>query len=167
MTLYPTGTSDYAAGSDFAPPVLNLRRPSVTPGSSVTPCPSVKASEVTPPAIPRPSELAASGEAAVPISVMRLPDLAELPKPLPKLTLSVWSILQWIGIGLGALLALWLIFGGHRAPVRPVEKAPAWTAPVKRSAGTVSATNDRGPRVSGSPLGRSQLVRSAIQQRAE
>ena len=61
---------------------------------------------------------------------MRLPDVAALTRPnSPAWYTYLAPVVQWLAIGLGALLALYLIFGGHRTPVRTSDEAPAWNVP--------------------------------------
>jgi hypothetical protein len=87
-----------------APAVLNMRRP-----AGLT-------SEIHPAVAPPRTEACDQDEAPLPQTALRLPDLAAIVQRLPKnpfSSVSFGSIAQWMGIGLGALLALWLIFGGH------------------------------------------------------
>jgi hypothetical protein len=97
----------------------------------------------------------------LPTTVLRLPDLAtqvKSPRPIYA-RLKPGAIAQWTGIGLGGVLAVWLIFGGHgSAP--PVEKAPAWTAPAAAPASS-AAPAWNGPGSSGTHAPRSPAAPSA------
>lgn len=101
-----------------SPSVINVRRPNIvraeTPGVGVRPRP----------------ELRELDDAPLPQTVLRLPDLAAAMKRFSERKLSAGSVAQWVGIGLGGLLALWLIFGGRRAPAPQAVEAPAWTPPA-------------------------------------
>jgi hypothetical protein len=81
--------------------------------------------------VPEPERAAPLGldDAPPPPTVLRLPDLAAAVKTVRTLgsRIRVGSIAQWAAIGVGAALALWLIFGG-RAPQPAADEAPAWSA---------------------------------------
>lgn len=67
----------------------------------------------------------------LPQVVLRLPILAGTRRKLPSLSIAqLRTHASTIVLVLGALFALWLIFGGKR-PVehKPVDEAPAWAAP--------------------------------------
>ncbi len=103
------------ASGDDGPAVVNVRRPGAKPPESGKPH-QVRV------------DAGDAEHAAVPKTLLRLPDLTIAVRSLQGMRVSYWEITQWVLIGLGALLALWLNFGGRRAG-KPVEAAPAWTAP--------------------------------------
>ncbi len=86
---------------------------------------------VTPIATEQPLKPAARGfdprDSSLPDVVLRLPDLFATPQAL-----SWWSWLAnqvfWIGIVLGALLALALIWADRKPAPREMDEAPAWTS---------------------------------------
>lgn len=100
--------------------MVNVRRPQPVLAESVAPL----------------AEHRALDDAPLPPTALRLPDLSKLKNSFAGFRLT-WKTAgeaaQWTGIGLGALLALWLIFGGRRGEV-PAADAPAWTAPSRSQA---------------------------------
>ncbi len=76
--------------------------------------------------------LADPGEHLAPPSpkvVVRLPDVGALEMVAPTRRITVGSIAYWTCIALGTALAVALIWTPQRAPVVPVDEAPAWTPP--------------------------------------
>lgn len=130
-------TTPHGAGpatDDVGPAVINVRRPRAAVGDA-----------------PITAELAlAKPEETLPPTVMRLPNLAAIPAPPSKLN-RVFSILHWCFIGMGSLIALWLIFAGRggpkptgdelpAAPARAqVDSTPAWDPPALDTAGDSNA----------------------------
>jgi hypothetical protein len=120
MAAYTTFTREPAgkSGSDTQdPPVLNVRRPS-----------AVRAEIDQAVAKPH-ADLRGLDDTAQPRTVLRLPDLAAAVKRMQRPELNLAAIAQWIALGLGGLLALWLILGGRRPPVSAVDEAPPWAPP--------------------------------------
>jgi hypothetical protein len=71
-----------------------------------------------------PSEM---DEPAVPVGiVLRLPDLGESRSNI--LSYVLGPHMFWIAIGLGALLAIGLIWTGKKPAPRPINEAPSWTS---------------------------------------
>jgi hypothetical protein len=123
--MAPLTTSSHkpirAAGLESGPAVINVRRPAA-------------ARTETPHFQPRPeAEFPLLDDAPPPQTALRLPDLAALVKRLPKRHLEGGAIAQWVGIALGGVLALWLIFGGGSAPQSEVNDAPTWSPPSSAS----------------------------------
>jgi len=88
-----------------------------------------------------------AGDAQLPPTLLKLPDLALLGRRLSsirwssfRLSSTQWNkhtaseIAQWSGICLGGLLALWLIFGNRRGEMARPGETPAWTAPEQAQA---------------------------------
>jgi hypothetical protein len=67
--------------------------------------------------------------------ILQIPDLAAAKPGFGGFHLPIGQIAQWLAIGLGALVALWLNFGGHRPP-SSTDDAPAWTAPERTKSET-------------------------------
>lgn len=108
-----------SAADAQSPAVVNVRRPEFAHAEIVLEPDRTATS---------PSRL---DDAPPPQTMLRLPDLEAIVRTLPRARgkLGIGSIAQWVAIGLGGALALWLIFGG-RAPRREIEEeAPAWNAP--------------------------------------
>lgn len=84
-----------------------------------------------------------------PQTALRLPDLAAIVQRVPKKRITLGSIAQWVAIGLGGLLALWLIFGGGRPLAREVNEAPPWV-PAKSSSAEAAPAAPNGPDAAGS-----------------
>lgn len=94
----------------------------------------------------RPKPLAANAKAAAPEKrpaitedsslpqiMMRLPNLNELAAPQSTWAL-IGSISHWIGLFIGAMLALWLIFGDRKQPLPNVQDVPQFRQPVRADA---------------------------------
>ncbi len=122
------------ATGDVGPAVINVRRPRAATSDA-----------------PIPSELVLNkADDALPPTALRLPNLAAIPAP-PSTLNKIFSILHWCFIGLGSLIALWLIFGGRggpkptgedipAAPARAqVDSTPAWNPPALDTAGDSDA----------------------------
>ncbi len=130
-------TTPHGAGpatGDVGPAVINVRRPRAVASDA-----------------PIPAELVlAKADEALPPTALRLPNLAAIPAP-PSTLNKIFSILHWCFIGLGSLIALWLIFGGRggpkptgndlpAAPARAqVDATPAWNPPPLDTAGDSDA----------------------------
>jgi hypothetical protein len=100
-----------------APAVINVRRPA-----------GMRAE--MPHGITQPQvELWPLDDAPPPPTALRLPDLGAIVKHLRKRHVSLGAAAQWAGIGLGGLLAMWLIFGNGRPVAVEVNEAPAWRPP--------------------------------------
>lgn len=121
---------------------MNVRRP----GAARSAVPHAKT-------WPQP-ELRPLDDAPLPQTVLRLPDLPTFVKLLPenqtKLA-AVGSIAQWVAIGLGGLLALWLIFGGRSAPLPEANEAPPWTPPGETQADTAAPAWNAAAKSANSP----------------
>ena len=120
MAAYTTSTREPArtSGSDTQDPaVLNVRRPNTVRAE-------IDRLRANPQVDPRGLD-----DAAQPRTVLRLPDLAAAVKRMRRPELNLAAIAHWVALGLGGLLALWLIFGGRRAPVSTVDEAPPWAPP--------------------------------------
>lgn len=74
-------------------------------------------------------ELRPLDDAPPPPTALRLPDLGAIVKRMRTRQVSLGAVAQWAGIGLGSLLALWLIFGGGRRVPVELNEAPAWSPP--------------------------------------
>ncbi len=72
-------------------------------------------------------------EPVLPPVVLRLNELAPQSRSWPRIALDVRTHGSWALLGMGALVATWLIFGGKRPEPRPVDEAPSWTPPVATS----------------------------------
>ncbi len=134
MNFSPTSRPQHAihepqpAGEN--PAVLNVRRPQPIQADAAT--------------LPTHSRIDGNGldDAPLPPTALRLPDLAAVTKPFTQFRFKrrTGEALQWVGIGLGGLLALWLIFGGRGGPALDTSNAPApdaagpaaatWTPPA-------------------------------------
>lgn len=99
-----------------APAVVNVRRPA-----------GMRAE--MPHDVTRPQVELQSLDDAPPPTALRLPDLGAIVKQMRKRHVSLGAAAQWAGIGLGALLALWLIFGNGRPAAVEVNEAPPWSPP--------------------------------------
>jgi hypothetical protein len=142
-------TTPHGAGpatGDVGPAVINVRRPRATLGEA-----------------PIPAELVlAKADETLPPTALRLPNLAAIPAP-PSTLNKIFSILHWCFIGLGSLIALWLIFGGRggpkptgedipAAPARAqVDSTPAWNPPALDTAGDSDAPKWTPPPASVAP----------------
>ncbi len=103
------------------PAVVNVRRPQPAPAE--------------PAAFSARPQVDGNGldDAPLPPTALRLPDLSRPLKAISPLQFSwptVGEALQWTGLGLGGLLALWLIFGGRAGPMRKYDNAPAPNTPA-------------------------------------
>ncbi len=108
------------------------------------------------------AELAHVADDALPPTVLRLPNLAAIPAE-HGIMQTVLSIMHWAFIAIGALLALWLIFGGRggpkpvndelpAAPARAqVDSPPAWNPPPLPTAGDSEAPKWTPPAVGAAP----------------
>jgi hypothetical protein len=105
-----------APGSE-GPSVLHARRP---------PTLRVDASPISTTRL----DLAAPDDAVLPRTMLRLPDLTRAVRGLRQFKVNYLEIAQWVALALGALLALWLIFGNRRAATPAPEAPPLWTAPA-------------------------------------
>ena len=119
------------------PDVVNVRRP-LAARSNMAPA------EANPQ-----RDLRRIDDAPQPQTALRLPDLAAIAQRVPSQQINLGSIAVWVAIGLGGLLALWLIFGGGRPPAREVNEAPPW-APAKSSSAEAAAAASNGPDAAGS-----------------
>lgn len=72
------------------------------------------------------SDREASDDSAVPV-VLQLPDLSVLDDESPGIWHWVAGRLFWVGITLGALFALWLIWSPKKAPPTTLDEAPSWS----------------------------------------
>lgn len=123
MAAFPTTPHGPAPSTGAGGPVvINVRRPRVAPGEA-----------------PIAAELVIKPDELLPTTVLRLPNLAAIPASRGTLN-KVLSIAHWCFIGLGSLLALWLIFGGRGGPKPTGDELPA-AAPVRAQADTTSAWN--------------------------
>lgn len=114
MAVFPTFTTDDPSATHGPEPiVLGVSRPEPAPA----------------PAARRPTSGVLEEGPAPPV-ILQIPDLAAAKPGFRGLSLPIGQIAQWLAIGLGALVALWLNFGGHRPPSR-TDDAPAWTAPER------------------------------------
>ncbi len=100
-----------------SPAVVNVRRPQAAARADVAP--TIAASDA-----------GLLDDTALPPVVMRLPDLAADPAPTRSRSWSILSIAHWVGIVLGAIVALRLIFGGGPPALPSADDAPAWKAPT-------------------------------------
>lgn len=147
MAAFPTTPhgAGSAAGSG-GPAVINVRRPRGMAGEA-----------------PIVADLVLTGaDENLPPTVLRLPNLAAIPAPTSRLN-KVLSILHWCFIGLGSLIALWLIFGGRggpkptgdelpAAPARAqVDATPVWNPPPLESGGESVAPKWTPPGASAAP----------------
>jgi hypothetical protein len=129
------------------PAVVNVRRPHLAPAEVLPDRPSAVPSGLD--------------DAPPPQTVLRLPDLAAVVKSLPAMRgkLKLAAIAQWAAIGLGGLLALWLIFGGHASTPAIEEEAPAWSAPASATADSPPGWNGPGSsRADATPPARAESV---------
>jgi hypothetical protein len=128
-----------AVADGQSPAVVNVRRPQLAPADAA-------------PERIRAADGLRLDDAPPPPTVLRLPevaaDVASLRPIVGKFKMA--AIAQWAGIGLGALLALWLIFGG-RTPARQMDEAPAWSAPAAAPADSPPAWNGPGSGRSAAP----------------
>lgn len=118
-----------AAGSDTQnPAVLNVRRPGTLRAEAE-------------PAVAAPHTGIPGSETTAPVhTVLRLPDLAAAVKRMPRPQFNIVQIAQWVGIALGALLALWLIFGGRGPSSATESDAPPWAPPAAAPRATPPTT---------------------------
>ena len=143
MAMTPNSAhSPHVAGSgDANPAVLNLRRPAPTMTASASK--QQEGDVVMAAAVEEPPP-------RLPPTALRLPNLATVGQGSPSQVAKVLSILHWVGIGLGALIALFLIFHGQGGPPEDLGKSetqPAaktespsdWQAPPLPSAGDSQA----------------------------
>ncbi len=117
----------------LAPAVLSYQRP-----SSDEPQSEIVESK-------QPSPSGGLEEDTLPEVVLRLPDLTMYQPASPDRQSRLASWLYWVGIALGALFALWLIWTPKQtAP--PRDDAPAWTPlpPVENSAPSKNAPSAAG-----------------------
>jgi len=142
-------TTPHGAGpatGDVGPAVINVRRPRAAVNET-----------------PISAELVLTkADEALPPTVLRLPNLAAIPAP-PSTLNKVLSILHWCFIGLGSLIALWLIFAGRggpkptgdEMPATParaqVDSTPAWNPPALDTAGDSDAPKWTPPPASSAP----------------
>jgi hypothetical protein len=119
MPILTTPSHEPAARAGLeTPAVVNVRRPA---GPRADASHSIAPAQI---------DLRTLGDAPPPPTLLRLPDLDIIIKSLRKRSLSMGAAAQWIGIGLGGLLALWLIFGGIRHAPLEVDEAPPWNPPA-------------------------------------
>jgi len=72
------------------------------------------------------SDHEAADDSAVPV-VLQLPDLSVLDDETPGIWQWVAGRMFWVGITLGALFALWLIWSPKKAPPSTLDEAPSWS----------------------------------------
>lgn len=114
--------------------VTSPRRPAVSPGSEGPSLlharrPAGLRVDASPASTTR-LEVAAPDEVILPRTMLRLPDLTRAVRGLRGLKFNYLEVAQWVGLALGALVALWLIFGNRRAAAPVPEPPPVWTAPA-------------------------------------
>lgn len=78
------------------------------------------------------SDAETGDDSAVPV-VLQLPDLSVLADESPGIWHWVAGRLFWVGITLGALFALWLIWTPKKAPPTTLEEAPSWSGNAAES----------------------------------
>jgi hypothetical protein len=102
------------------PAVVNVRRPSIARGDRG----GLRAAQRV--------DLQRAADLEQPQTVLRLPDLAAAVKSW-RPQVSLGTIVQWTAIGLGAMVALWLIFGSRPPSAGEAESqsAPAWAPPAR------------------------------------
>ncbi|MEX0676264.1 MAG: hypothetical protein WD063_04275 [Pirellulales bacterium] len=130
------------------PAVVNVRRPHTL------------RAEIAPAGGQPHADLLAINDAPRPQTALRLPDLAAIVRNLPSKQFKVGSVAQWAGIGLGGLVALWLIFGGGRPPARDVNDAPAWKPPARWESAQPAWNGPGDASVSQPPAGQPSRARS-------
>jgi hypothetical protein len=134
------------------PPMLNVRRPRSSRNAALPGEEIVLATVVD--------------DSPLPPTILRLPNLGGEAAATTR-SKSIASIAHWVGIALGSLIALWLIFGGRRgampdpdaapsvnAPARAdaTPAAPVWVPPPLESAGESSAPAWKPPAASAAPI---------------
>jgi hypothetical protein len=108
------------------PPVLNVRRPLLQRSGAAT-----KAGEDF-------ILATAVDDTLLPPTVLRLPNL-DNPQGAAESTWSIASIAHWVGIVLGGLLAMALIFGGRRGAMPDPDAAPELNSPARAAAAPAAA----------------------------
>ncbi len=86
----------------------------------------------SPPVLPDRGPRQAASEAttaALPQVVLQLPDLAVDAELVSGRVFDFSNIFSWIGIGLGAVVAVALIWSSPKAEKPPIDEAPTWQAP--------------------------------------
>ena len=86
------------------------------------------------------SEAETADDSAVPV-VLQLPDLSVLADESPGVWHWVAGRLFWVGITLGALFALWLIWTPKKTPPPALDEAPSWSGHAAAATGG-NQTND-------------------------